>query len=182
MRFSYWMMAVLFVVGCAAPEDFVISGKVIEVRFTDNVQDGDWFKLDEMEFVHTISDTTDLLSQPSLGHMLFFDSPTQDVVDRGLLPSSRQYFHVDGERQSEPMPAGRLAGQFIQRLYQKQVNLSEGDLIYQVGQAQFLILGGRVFVKRSDDANISVFSNADGRIFFGELKKDDPTYQKLFEQ
>lgn len=182
LKFSIVGVTVLFAMGCGSPEDFILSAEIVEVQFTGDVEDGDWFRLDDLKFEHVINDTTDLLNQPSLNHYNYFEDLSLDFINRGVLPAGKLFYHADGDRFTETVPVGRIAKNFTERLVQKQSNKKEGDLVYQVGRAQFLILGGKVYVKRNDDAAISVYSNATGRIFFNKLTKDDPTYSKLFNR
>ena len=183
MKLIKLFVLLLFFGACAnSGDDFKVSGEVIQIQFTSNIKEGDWFKLDEVEFNHVLNDTTDMLNQPNLNHFAYFESSTQEFVEKGYLPVSRLYFHMEGQKDSEKVPPGRVAGMFIQRLYQKQAALKDGDLIYQLGQAEFLILSGKVFVKRSDDKPIRVTSNTENGIYFKVLSKEDKLYKDLFEK
>lgn len=184
IKYLIYGISIIFLVsGCKQQvANYVLEAEVVEIFFTKNTQNGDWFKLDDLLFTHVVNDTTDLVNQEEYSHMQYFENSSQEFIDKGFLPASILHYHIQGDINQDRVPTSRIAAMFVRRLYQKQDDLSPNQTVYQIGDAGYLIMGGRVFVKRSDDQKILVTSNAPDRIMFSPLLKTDKTYKSLFEK
>lgn len=164
-----------FFISCTSNEkEPYVSGNTIYIKYMQPVEPGDWIKINNQKFIHTIADTVGQGSNPNFIFDVFNQDSIRNNPDIIWILSTLQYSNGGGSGLWLPeyLSGGEIAIDLVKKLLNSEVaresKIKIGGNSYTIASGEIILSSDQDKIKVSTSSNYPAYV---GKVSFEEYLK-----------